>query len=162
MIGAELNYTVQEQELLAIVEMIERHRHWLIGVTFVINTDHRSIEHLQTQATLNRRQARWVISLHDFDMVIKYFPGEKNTVADLLSRSTDVQPLCLRCKQPIDISAVRVSPLSSVKSQLVTCYATDRFAMQLETWSRDKASGQLDAKETALFNCFAKRGSVWM
>jgi hypothetical protein len=92
LIPAELNYTVHEKELLALVDMIDHHKHWLMGVTFTIYTDHRSIQFLQTQPNLNRRQVRWVIALQEYDMSIKYFPGEQNTVADLLSRSILLQP----------------------------------------------------------------------
>jgi hypothetical protein len=68
---AELGYTVHEKELLAIVEMTERHSHWLLGVPFVVHTDHASLKHLQDQPKLNRRQARWIMTLQDFDMTIK-------------------------------------------------------------------------------------------
>jgi RNase H-like domain found in reverse transcriptase/Reverse transcriptase (RNA-dependent DNA polymerase) len=45
--GAELNYSVHEKELLALVEMCDKHSYWLRGVNFVVNTDHKSLIYLR-------------------------------------------------------------------------------------------------------------------
>ena len=95
---AELNYPVHEKELLALVAMVEKHSYWLLGVKFTCFTDHMSLRYLQTQEKLTRRQARWIITLQEFDMAIIYIEGEKNNIADLLSRSAAVAPVCAKCK----------------------------------------------------------------
>ena len=43
-------------------------------------TDHKSITHLDTQAILSRRQARWMEVLQEFkpDLTIEYKPGKTN------------------------------------------------------------------------------------
>ena len=60
--AAESNYTVGEQELLAVVHAMRTWRCYLEGVSadmFTVVTDHNPLTYLQTQTTLSRRQARW-------------------------------------------------------------------------------------------------------
>lgn len=87
--GAELNYPVHEKELLAIIRALTKWRTELLGHTFEVWTDHRTLEHLNTQRDLSRRQARWLELLSQFDAKIRYLPGDKNCVADALSRLPD-------------------------------------------------------------------------
>ena len=84
--GAELNYPVHEKELLAIVRALAKWRTDLLGYTFEVWTDHRTLEHFGTQRDLSRRQARWMEFMSQYDATIHYLPGEQNTVADALSR----------------------------------------------------------------------------
>lgn len=98
LIPAELNYPTHERELLALVKMCEKHRHYLIGQPFVAKTDHRALIHLQKQPNLSSRQVNWVSKLQDYDIHIEYIPGQLNNLADLLSRSPDFVPRCQVCK----------------------------------------------------------------
>ena len=87
--GAELNYPVHEKELLAIIRALAKWRTDLLGHAFEVWTDHRTLEHFQTQRDLSRRQARWMEFLSQFDVTICYLPGDQNNVADALSRLPD-------------------------------------------------------------------------
>lgn len=60
---------VDEQELLAGVETMLRHRDILL-----------------TQKDLSGRQARWLEKLAEFDFTVQYVPGEENILPDALSR----------------------------------------------------------------------------
>ena len=84
--GAELNYPVHEKELLAIIWALKRWRSDLIGVPFLIYTDHKTLENFQHQKDLSRRQARWMEFLSQYDGKIVYVKGQDNSVADALSR----------------------------------------------------------------------------
>ena len=84
--GAELNYPVHEKELLAIIRALAKWRTDLLGFQFEVWTDHKTLEHFQTQKDMSRRQVRWMEFLSQYDASIKYLPGEKNCVADALSR----------------------------------------------------------------------------
>jgi hypothetical protein len=169
---AELNYTVHEKELLALVDMIDHHKHWLMGLNFTILTDHKSIEFLQTQPKLNRRQVRWVIALQEYDMTIKYFPGDQNTVADILSRSVLLQPLCLKCKNKIQVSEINsgvknvdkslsklITQGMTWKQRIVNAGADDPFWCQLESWTKDPSS--VPSNKTDLVKLFHKRNGLW-
>ena len=44
--GAESRYPVRDKELLAIKKALERWRHYLLGISFTVQTDHQSLSHL--------------------------------------------------------------------------------------------------------------------
>src|SRR5277367_942669 len=83
--GAELNYPVHEKELLAIIRALRKWRSDLLGSSFLIYTDHKTLENFNTQWDLSRHQARWMEIMSQFDAQIVYVKGEDNTVADALS-----------------------------------------------------------------------------
>ena len=86
MTSAELNYSVSEQELLAIVHALRIWRCYLEGCQgLTIVTDHKPISYLDAQTMLSRRQAHWAEFLSRFDYELVYRPGRTN-VADPLSR----------------------------------------------------------------------------
>lgn len=92
---AEYNYTVGEQELLAVVHALQVWRCYLEGApAFRVITDHNPLVYLSTQQNLSRRQARWVEFMQRFDFTWVYRPGRFN-VADPLSRAPSLphQPL---------------------------------------------------------------------
>ena len=49
-----------------------------MGREFMILTDHASLTHMQTQALLSRRQARWLDFLGEFKFEVLYIAGKKN------------------------------------------------------------------------------------
>jgi hypothetical protein len=89
--GAETRYPVHEQELLAIIEALTAWRHHLQGASHpvTVRTDHKSLEHFQTQPMLSGRQTRWLDTLALFDYRIEYVKGPDNSAADALSRRGD-------------------------------------------------------------------------
>ena len=93
--SAELNYTVTEKEMLAVVHALRVWRCYLEGAEFTVFTDHVSNTFFQTQPSLSRRQARWSEFLQRFGVFKwEYLKGERN-VADALSRG-DVTASLLR------------------------------------------------------------------
>ena len=84
--AAEKNYPTHEKEMLAIVRALKWFRADLLGTRFTIYTDHRTLECFQGQRDLSRRQARWQEFLAEYDFSIEYVKGDRNTVADALSR----------------------------------------------------------------------------
>ena len=57
--SAERNYPTREQELLAIIDSLRAWRHYLLGIPFKIQTDHATLNYLQTQPHLSGRLVRW-------------------------------------------------------------------------------------------------------
>jgi hypothetical protein len=84
--GAQLNYPVHEKEMLAIIRALMKWRVDLLGVPFLVYTDHKTLENFHIQRDLSRRQARWMEFMSQYDAKIVYVKGEDNTVADALSR----------------------------------------------------------------------------
>jgi hypothetical protein len=85
--GAELNYPVHEKELLAIIWALKKYRSDLLGVPFVVYTNHWTLENFDRKKHLSHRQARWMEFLSQYEFKIIYIPGEDNTCADALSRT---------------------------------------------------------------------------
>lgn len=78
-------YTVTEKELLSIVDMLWEYRYMLYGYDVEVFTDHENLTHdttVHTSARVNRQR----MMLDDFAVRIKYIQGEKNVIADTISR----------------------------------------------------------------------------
>jgi transposase InsO family protein len=91
--AAERRYATHDKELLAIVKAVEHWRCYLEGSAhpILLLSDHRSLQHLNTQPNLTDRQARWVEKLSDFEFRIEYIKGDVNRMADELSRRADYE-----------------------------------------------------------------------
>ncbi|WVZ89244.1 LOW QUALITY PROTEIN: hypothetical protein U9M48_035670 [Paspalum notatum var. saurae] len=82
----EANYPTHDLELAAVVHALKIRRHYLLGNTCRIYTDHKSLKYILTQPELNMRQRRWLELIKDYDLEIHYHPGKANVVAYVLSR----------------------------------------------------------------------------
>ncbi|GJP47486.1 hypothetical protein CLOM_g6670 [Closterium sp. NIES-68] len=86
--GAEINYTVHDKEMLAIVHAFKTWRCYLTGADVTVVTDHKSLQYLRAQPNLNPRQIRWLDFLEsNFPYTITYKRGANN-IADALTRPT--------------------------------------------------------------------------
>ena len=92
--AAEINYEIHDKELLAIVDSFQEWRHFLEGAQHPVTvyTDHKNLEYFMSAKVLNRRQARWSISLSRFNFVITYRPGSQQIRSDALSRRAYLAP----------------------------------------------------------------------
>ena len=86
MTPAERNYPVHEQELLAVIHVLQKWKMLLLGMKINVMSNHHSLTYLLKQRNLSRRQARWTEILADFDLNFEYVKGGENSVADALSR----------------------------------------------------------------------------
>ena len=80
---AQTRYTTTERELLSIVETLKEFRNILLGQEIEIHTDHKNL----TCKNFNTdRVMRWRLILEEYGPKLLYIKGEKNVVADALSR----------------------------------------------------------------------------
>ena len=116
MSSAQRNYPVHEQELMAGVETMLRHRDILQGVKFTWVTDHKSLTHILDQKGLSGRQARWMERLSEFDFEVLYVPGKGNILPDALSRMYEFDaPRTIRSQEEylqcdLDVVGVESAP----------------------------------------------------
>ena len=82
----QYNWSTYEQELYALVESLKHFRPYVEGKKVTLYTDHRALIHLNKQAKLTGKQARWIGFINLFDYEIRYREGKINAVADGLSR----------------------------------------------------------------------------
>ena len=83
--GSESRYSTVELECLAIVESLKRFMRYLIGRHFQILTDHKPLEWLSSQKSLEDCDDAHL----SYKSLISYRPGHKNDNADALSRLTN-------------------------------------------------------------------------
>ncbi|WVZ63548.1 hypothetical protein U9M48_013172 [Paspalum notatum var. saurae] len=92
----ETNYPTHDLELAAVVHALKIWRHYLLGNTCNIYTNHKSLKYIFTQPELNMRQRRWLELIKDYNLEIHYHPGKANLVADALSRRAHCNVLEVR------------------------------------------------------------------
>ncbi|PSR71874.1 hypothetical protein PHLCEN_2v12251, partial [Hermanssonia centrifuga] len=126
--GAELNYPVHEKELLAIVRAMRKWRVDLLGVPFVVYSDHRTLENFTEQKHLSRRQARWQEFMSQYDYTITYIAGVDNAPADAMSRKPQPTPLT----SPVAaISSLKIRCDSEWVSAVKSGYLDDPWCLRL-------------------------------
>jgi hypothetical protein len=74
------------RELFAITAAVKKWRQYLLGHSFVILTDHRSLKELMSQIIQTPEQQMYLARLMGYDYTIQYRSGQTNVVADALSR----------------------------------------------------------------------------
>lgn len=84
---SEKKYTTTEREALAIFFTLKKFRHYLLGSRFLLRTDHKCLATLLQWKDPTGRLSRWLIYISQFDVKIEHIAGEKNVVADFLSRN---------------------------------------------------------------------------
>ena len=88
---AQRNYSTIEQELEAIRWAVSVFRHFILGVPFLLHTDHRPLVYMANMTKCNSRIMRTFHELSEYDFLVKYRPGKANAVADTLSRISQDQ-----------------------------------------------------------------------
>ncbi|XP_047987090.1 uncharacterized protein LOC125226951, partial [Leguminivora glycinivorella] len=87
-------YSTYDRELLAIYTAIKHFRRLIEGNDVIVYTDHRPLTHALTRAPSNSDTPRRERQLHfisQFCSSIQYIPGDKNNIADALSRIEEIQ-----------------------------------------------------------------------
>ena len=104
---AESRYNTVELECLAIIESLKRFRHYLLGGSFNILTDHKPLDWLSSQKSIGKLW-RCATIIREFDFVIQYRPRNGNGNADSLSRVV---------KQNLESNDFRDNTDSAIKSR---------------------------------------------
>jgi hypothetical protein len=72
--------------MLAIVKAVKKWHPYLLGKTFTVRTDQKSLKYLLEQRITTPTQTRWLLKLLGYDYKIEYKRGLENQGADSLSR----------------------------------------------------------------------------
>ena len=88
---SETRYSQLEREFLAIVFTLTCLKTYLLGVNFVVQTDHRPILGLIGKPIdrLSNRLQRWLLNIQHFSFSLQHIAGKANYLADVLSRNSD-------------------------------------------------------------------------
>ena len=87
----EVNYSTTKREALAVVQAVKWFRSYLLGVPFILRTDHASLQWLFRQ-NADGMTFRMIETLQEFDFQVVHRPGNKHGNADALSRQTTQTP----------------------------------------------------------------------
>ncbi|WVZ75950.1 hypothetical protein U9M48_023962 [Paspalum notatum var. saurae] len=148
----EVNYPTHDLELAAVVHALKIWRHYLLGNTCHIYTDHKSLKYILTQPELNMRQRRWLELIKDYDLEIHYHPGKANVVADALSHRAhchvlEVRPtarvICYEIDE-IEVITEQMAKLFSliieptIKEQIIAAQKQDKGMAQIREWINEE------------------------
>eukprot|EP00983_Pelagomonas_calceolata_P039704 1137302-Pelagomonas_calceolata.AAC.1 len=78
--------------MLAVLVALKSWRHYLLGRLFDLLSDNTAVAHILKQSRLSPCQARWMMLLFEYDFNLYHLPGNKNILADALSRRPDHFP----------------------------------------------------------------------
>ncbi|GBG71681.1 hypothetical protein CBR_g9094 [Chara braunii] len=115
LLSAEINYTVDEREVLAVVYATRHWRHYLHEAPFTVRTDNSVVKAFLTKPKFSPRQARWWRDLSKFSFTTQPIKGETNRVADALSRRPDHN------QEPIQLAAISIT---TVDQSVIDAYRT--------------------------------------
>jgi hypothetical protein len=123
----EEHYPTHDLELAVVVHALKIWRHYLLGNTCHIYTDHKSLKYIFTQLELNMRQRRWLELIKDYELEIHYHPGKANVVADALSRKASCHCLTVKtsditlCQEmeKLNLRMIQHGTLNQLKLELI-------------------------------------------
>jgi hypothetical protein len=114
----EQNYSNIERELLGVVFGLERLHNFVYGAPIIVETDHKPLESLinKNVSDISPRLQRLMLRLHKYNIKLRYLQGQKNVIADALSR---VSPLLVNLDEH---NLVDLVPLHSLTSSVPATY----------------------------------------
>jgi hypothetical protein len=127
---AQTRYTTTERELLAIVETLKEFRNILLGHKIIVYTDHQNLTYKNFNTD---RVMRWRLIIEEFGPDLNYVKGEKNIVADALSR------LELKDDKPSSDLAMLYG-LDETNIEYPLTFTNIRIAQQADTSLRNEAA----------------------
>jgi hypothetical protein len=95
-----------QKEAYAIYYAFKELKHLLIGVKFLLRTDHKNLIYIND--TMTEMVIRWKIAVQEYDFDIEHIPGVDNIVADGLSRlipdeaTSSTIPIILAVMRPFE------------------------------------------------------------
>ena len=82
----EHNYGSYEGEMLSVIWVFFKFRHFLVGQPFTHITDNKALFWILENKNPSAKIAKWLLTIHDYDFKVLHKPGKSNTNADSLSR----------------------------------------------------------------------------
>jgi hypothetical protein len=135
----ERNYDIWDREFMAVVWGLRNWRHLLVGSPYkiIVHMDHANLQYYQHPQKINRRVARYISTIADYNMELRHLPGPKNR-ADPLSRRPDFDD-------------------GTLDNEEVTALPNELFAKTIEMTALDQQIVQRQHKEEAVIEEMKER-----
>jgi len=101
--ATEITYNTYEKELLAVIHALKIWKHYLLGVKFLVKTDHQSLKYFLSQPNISERHIKWATFLQGFHFQILYKPGKENVVVNALSRHPIIQNISIAFHSDLEL-----------------------------------------------------------
>ena len=152
----ERNYTVTEKELLAIIYSVLKFRYYLVGTSFDIITDHKSLTFLLTSPFNSARLMRWILCLQEYNFDVHHCKGADNIIADFFSRNLPGERVENNSNHLI-WSCVKNMPAEGTHSkEMVNVNLIAKLSMQPQLLNELKRVRELQQADSVIVNMCAK------
>jgi hypothetical protein len=75
-----------EREALAMVYVLHKFHHYLLGNKFIFYVDHMALLYLVQKPQISKKITRWLLLFLEYDFSIIYKPRKSHSVVDALSQ----------------------------------------------------------------------------
>jgi hypothetical protein len=123
----EQRYSDAEEELLAIVFVLQKLRIYVFGREIELYTDNKVLSFINSCALTSSRISRWILQLQEYDLHVKHISGMRNFLADAISQN------------PAGTSEKEINPLSPELNSI--CYLLALLAHEFLHVSRIRVNG---------------------
>lgn len=147
--NSELNYSTYDGELLAIKNCLEKFRPYLRGRPIILRTDQSALKWILEQPQLNKRQARSIELMLEFDICMEWIKGKMNHIADVLSRYRGVKD------QEVQVELNNLAMDEEWITKLKEEYASDPFYEILSNAIKTNDSSKLDRMQKTILHRFS-------
>ena len=116
--GRNLLLSTYDKEMLALVLAVQKWRPYLLGRTFIVRTNHRSLKFLWEQRITTYAQQKWLSKLMGYDFHVEYRKGAENLVVDALSiKEEKVELVAISTPIPRWLDTIKEEALTNSKLQ---------------------------------------------
>ncbi len=105
------NYATIEREALALVYVLHKFRHFLLGKKIIFYVDHMALVYLVNKPYVSRRIIRWSLLFLEYEFIVVYKFGRTHVVVNVLSTLPNTsEPLGVP-NQTMDASLFSIDPI---------------------------------------------------
>jgi hypothetical protein len=80
--SAKKNYTTTKKEILAMIYVVKKFKHYLSGNSFTFFVDHQVLLYLVNKPIVTSQIARWLLLLQEFDFKVIFKQGQVHFLPD--------------------------------------------------------------------------------
>lgn len=136
---AERNYCVTDRELLAVKHYVQYYKHYLLGRTFTVRTDHQALKWLFSLREPKSRVARWIEILSAFNFDVEYRQGTKHGNADGMSRWPNPRDCTCPLTDPPDQLKCGPCTKCTRKSEIMDSSFTEKQAIPIRVVNSEQS-----------------------